>query len=309
MNRAERWVGTLAGHGQRLLDPDTDLDRLRRLHATRWFSRALSGRRARQVEVRRHTVPVCGADLPVLVYRPERAEGRLPLVAMFHGGGFVMGDVAQTDWLASRLAVRRGAVVVAVGYRHAPEHPAPGPARDCLAAVRWLARHADLLGADGGAVTLVGVSAGATLAALVAHAWPGTGLPALQGQVLGYPATDLTLGSASVEEFADNPMIARELLDWFGRHYLPPRRGVDAADPSVSPLFADPTGLPPTMVLVAGQDPLRDDGIRYALRLRDAGISTRLILFPETLHGFLTLPVISPAAHHALAAICDFVGA
>lgn len=306
MNGLERAFGRIATTVRHPVGATAvEVERLRRLQSTAAGVVLVSGRRAQGVGVRSGTVPVCGADLPIRIYRTVGADPQLPMVINFHGGGFVLGSTRQTEWLCSRLARALPAVVVSVDYRLAPEHPSPGPSRDCNDATRWLIEHANGLGADPRRVLLTGDSAGGTLAALVARAHTDAGdLPPLAGQVLAYAPTDLTLGSASIDRFATGPVITRSMIDWFGNHYLP--AGTDAADPIVSPLFADPVGMPPTLVLVAGQDPFRDDGIRYALALRSAGVDAQLIIFADTVHGFLSLPGISPAAHKALGAICGF---
>lgn len=319
MNLAERGIATAAGWLPHPPDPaPADLRRLRRGVPTGAVARMVVGSVPASVRVRPHTVPGAGADLAARVYRvradaeAERAAPRArSLVVCFHGGGFVIGDPMQTEWVCGRLAADLDAVVVSVAYRRAPEHPAPIPADDCIAAARWLTAHAGLFGADAHRVSVIGVSAGATLAALVAQALRDDEVP-VHRQVLVYPATDLTLSSPSVAEFAAGPILTRPLLDWFGERYLP--RGTDGLpsipgdDPRVSPLHADLTGLPPALIMVAGRDALRDDGIRYAHALQTAGTAAQLIIFADAMHGFISMPGISPAAHRAADAMIGFLG-
>ena len=287
------------------------LDGLRR-ELPRGAARLLLGPVGADVAIRDITVPATGTLLTARVYRP-RALGPdpLPLVVNFHGGGFVFGNLTAADWLCGQLAARAEVVVVSVGYRLAPEHPAPTPFTDGWSATRWLVEHAGLLGGDRSRVTVMGESAGANLAALIAlssrdlsRADPSW--PQLAGQILAYPAVDLTLSSASIAELADAPMLRRKTLDWYGRLYLP--QGLDtsiaADDPRVSPIFAaDHTDLAPTLMLVAGEDPLRDDGTRYAAVLAAAGVPVETRVFPDAIHGFLSIPLFEPAAHQALEAI------
>ena len=272
----------------------------------------LLGPVGREVAVRDITVPVTDTLLSARVYRhKDLGQDPQPLVVNFHGGGFVMGNLSAADWLCGQLAGQAGVTVVSVGYRLAPEHPAPTPFTDSWSATRWLVQHAGLLGGDQSQVTVMGESAGGNLAALIALAsrdlsradpdWPP-----LARQILAYPAVDLTLSSASIAELVDAPMLRRRTLDWYGRQYLP--QGLDtsiaADDPRVSPIFAaDHTELPPTLVLVAGQDPLRDDGTRYAAVLAAAGVPVHTRVFPEAIHGFLSIPMFEPAAHDAVAVI------
>ena len=231
----------------------------------------------------------------------------------FHGGGFVFGNLTAADWLCGQVAARANVTVVSVGYRLAPEYPAPTPFLDSWTATRWLVENAGLVGGDPNRVTLLGESAGANLAALIAlasrdeHRGDPT-WPRLAGQILAYPAVDLTLSSASIDEDPDAPMLRRRTLDWYGRLYLP--QGLDtsiaADDPRVSPIFAaDHTDLPPTLVIVAGQDPLRDDATRYAAVLQAAGVPVTTRVFPDAIHGFLSIPLFEPAAHPAVQAIVD----
>jgi acetyl esterase/lipase len=287
------------------------LARIRR-ELPRGLARVLLGPVGAEVELRDITVPSTDVLLSARVYRPRAAvDEALPLVINFHGGGFVLGNLTTGDWLCGQVAVGAHATVVSVNYRLAPEHPAPTPYLDAWTATRWLVEHAGLLGGDPNRVSLLGESAGANLAALIALAsrderrrdptWP-----ALTHQILAYPAVDLTLSSASVDADPNAPMLRRRTLDWYGRLYLPQglATSIAAEDPRVSPIFAaDHTDLPPALVLVAGQDPLRDDGIRYAAVLEAAGVPVTTRTFPEAIHGFLSIPHFEPDAHRAVQAI------
>lgn len=281
-------------------------------------ARVLLGPVGAGVTLRDITVPATDTLLPARVYRPRTAgDDPLPVVVNFHGGGFVLGNLTAADWLCGQLAAGAYVTVVSVGYRLAPEFPAPVPFTDAWTATRWLVENAGLLRGDPNRVTLVGESAGGNLAALVAlasrdlsradPAWPR-----LVGQVLAYPATDLTLSSPSVDEDPDAPMLRRATLDWYGRLYLPQglATSIPADDPRVSPIFAaDHTDLPPTLVLAAGADPLRDDATRYAAVLAAAGVPVRTEVYPEAIHGFLSVPLFERDAARALDAIVAHVTA
>ena len=242
----------------------------------RGMARVLLGPVGADVAIRDITVPGTDTLLPARVYRPRSAgDEAQPMVVNFHGGGFVLGNLTAADWLCGQLAARAGVTVVSVGYRLAPEHPAPTPyPTPGPRPAGWSARGPGW--GDPHRVSMLGESAGGNLAALIALAsrdehranptWPR-----LVGQILAYPAVDLTLSSASVDEDPDAPDAAPQTLDWYGRLYLPQglATSIAADDPRVSPIFAaDHTDLPPTLVLAAGQDPLRDDAIRYAAVLR-----------------------------------------
>jgi acetyl esterase len=278
----------------------------------RGIARLLLGPIGRDVAIRDITVPVTDTLLTARVYRHrDLGADPLPLVINFHGGGFVFGNLTAADWQCGQLAARTRVIVVSVGYRLAPEYPAPTPFTDSWNATRWLVQHAALLGADRSRVTVMGESAGANLAALVALASrdltrADPSWPPLVRQILAYPAVDLTLSSASIGELVDAPMLRKRTLDWYGRLYLPQglATSIAADDPRVSPIFAaDHTELPPALVLIAGEDPLRDDGTRYAAVLSAAGVPVRTEVFPEAIHGFLSIPLFEPAARQAVETI------
>lgn len=308
MNRRTR---LLTAAGRRLPRPDPPPEAyLRRVRGElpRPLSRMLLGPVSRGVALTDALLPTQPYGVPVRVYRPRRATEPLPLVVNLHGGGFVFGNLTSADWLCGQLADRAGAVVVSLGYRLAPEHPAPAAYEDAEAATTWLLAHAAELGADADRTVLVGESAGGNLAALVTltlrdrrRADPGT--RGVLGQVLLYPATDLTMSSASVAAMADAPVLSRTSIDWYGRQYLPQDRpgSIPLDDPRVSPLHAsDHSDLPPALVVAAGQDPLRDDALAYAAALAAAGVPVRTVLYPEALHGFVSIPRFEDAAAQAL---------
>lgn len=274
----------------------------------RFMARALLGPVGTDVTIEDITIPVGEVALRARVYRAADADDVTPLVVNFHGGGFVFGNLTAADWLCGNVAGRAGVAVVSVEYRLAPEYPAPIPFEDCWAAACWSIENADELRVDPTQVSVMGESAGGNLAALVAlaardrvladPAWPG-----FIRQILLYPATDLTLSSASVAELAEAPMLRRTSLDWYGRRYLPAGLPTSIAsdDPRVSPLFAlDHADLPPALIFAAGQDPLRDDALRYAAKLTDAGVAVRTVVYPEAIHGFASIPLFEPAAREAL---------
>ena len=290
------------------------LARLRVEPAWPRLARVLLGPVPRSVRLTDRTIPAPAAgsavtELRARVYQPEgRREERLPLVINFHGGGFVFGNLAQTDWLCAQVAQRVVAVVVSVGYRLAPEHPAPIPFQDCRGATGWLIEHAAVFGADAGQVSVMGASAGGNLAALVAlhhrdQCRDDPTLTPLRHQILIYPATDLGLASPSVAELGHAPILTRSIMDWYGRRYLPQDLPTSVAfdDPWVSPLFAtDHSELAPALIIAAGQDPLRDDAIRYGAALADADVPNQVILYPDAIHGFISMPRIDAAARPAL---------
>jgi acetyl esterase len=241
------------------------------------------------------------AELPLRIYRPH-AEGSepLPVVMNFHGGGWVSGDVRQSEWWCAGIAAGAGVVVVSVEYRLAPEHPFPTPVEDCYAATRWVAEHGAELGADGSRIAVMGDSAGGNLAAVVCVMARDRGGPPIALQVLIYPSVDVGGDYPSKHENADAPFLSARDLDNTPHLYL---LGSDAdmKDPYVSPLFADHQDLPPALIQTAQYDPLRDHGPAFAAALRDAGVEVRLTNYVDAVHGYASLPGLSPSAGQALA--------
>ena len=244
-------------------------------------------------------VPGPDGPLPVRVYRPDGAAVPAPVVVFFHGGGWVLGSIATHDATCRGLANRTGAVYVSVAYRLAPEHPYPAAPEDCYAATCWVADHAADLGVDPGRLAVAGDSAGGNLAAVVCQMARDRSGPAIAFQLLIYPVTDLDLDRwPSMEENADGPLLTREGMDWFARHYVGtlPFTG----DPYAAPIrAADLSGLPPAYVATAGHDPLRDEGAGYAEALAAAGVTVGYDNFATMIHGFVGFADVVPAAGEA----------
>ena len=228
---------------------------------------------------------VAGPDgrIPVRIYTPD-VRPPLAVEVYFHGGGWVVGDLDSHDHVCRAIANRAGCVVVSVDYRLAPEARFPAALDDAYAATRWVSEHADELGVDANRLAVAGDSAGGNLAAAVTLRARDRGAPPIALQVLVYPVTDGGCDTGSYEEFADGFSLARADMQWFWDHYLGDQ---DRLQPLASPLrAADLRGLPPALVITAGNDPLRDEGEAYAARLRDAGVPTTLARYDGVIHGF-----------------------
>lgn len=241
-------------------------------------------------------------DIALRAYRPLGAASgaRLPGLVYFHGGGWTIGDLDTHDVLCRELANGAGCAVVAVDYRLAPEHRFPCAVDDCLAATRWVHRHADALGIDAARLAVGGDSAGGNLAAVVAQlARDGGDLP-LSFQLLVYPATDQRLGQASHQTNGQGYLLTADSMRYFRGHYI-----ADPAswlDPRSSPLLReDLSRLPPALVITAGYDPLRDEGLAYAQALSDAGNRCTYVCFDRQIHGFLTMGRVLDEANTAVA--------
>ncbi|OMC35891.1 lipase [Mycobacterium sp. GA-1841] len=206
------------------------------------------------------------------------------MLLYFHGGGFVLGDLDTHDSLC-RLICRDGGIqVVSVDYRLAPEHKAPAAVDDAYAAYRWALDHAPGLGAT--QIVVGGDSAGGNLAASVAQQARDSELPLPALQLLLYPVTDWSSDTRSKTLFGDGYFLTERDMHWFAEHYLDGAE-VAASDPLVSPLLSeDLSDLPPALVITAGFDPLRDEGIRYAKALQDAGVVVDLREERSMIHAF-----------------------
>jgi acetyl esterase len=257
-------------------------------------------------EVRDLHVPGPAGDLPVRVHRPA-SPGPLPTLFWLFGGGWTLGSVDTADGICRRLAKAVPCQVITVGYRLAPEHPFPAAVHDCHAAIRWIAGHADEFGVDPDRLALGGDSAGGNLAAAVTLLARAEGGPRFDAQLLVYPNTDQRADTAPARDSDDDPLLFnRRSVDWYRGHYL--ADPADAADPLASPLLAeDLSGLPPALVITAEYDPLRDEGERYADRLREAGVRIELTRYPGMIHGFFAMPGAFDASSRALDQAADFL--
>lgn len=238
-----------------------------------------------------------GGPVPLRIIRPLTAStGTLHLL---HGGGWAFGSIEFIEPLARRLARNLSMVVVASGYRLAPENPFPAGFNDCLAAARWTVEHAAELGGAGNPAVIAGESAGANLAAAVALALAEEGCANFDAQLLFYPAVDLREEAANYPSRVANadPTLRTEFLpqlagDYYGAH--------DPADPHISPLMSGQLDtVPPAVIVVLEVDPLRDEAVAYADRLREAGVDVELVEFDNLTHGFPNLSAMVPAAAEA----------
>lgn len=243
----------------------------------------------------------------VLATRYSNGTPSRGLMLFFHGGGFVIGSRASYTAPARMLAHGTGADVLSVEYRLAPEHPFPAAHDDALAAWRYVVDHAADWGIDPHRIVIAGESAGGNIAAVLCQQVRGEAVqPELQ--LLIQPVTDISVHRPSQDEFAGSPALSAKQVAWFMAHYLPD--GVDHRDPGVSPLLSDDlTGLPPTIVSLAGFDSLHDDGLAYATALLEYGVPTEVVHEPGLVHGFISFTAVSPSSKQATERIVASVAA
>ncbi|WP_431126845.1 alpha/beta hydrolase [Variovorax paradoxus] len=240
--------------------------------------------------------------IPVRLYRPlgSTANAALPVLVYFHGGGWVIGDLDTHDVLCRSLANGAACAVASVDYRMGPEHRFPAAVDDVLAATRWVRREAASLGLDAGRLAVGGDSAGGNLAAVAAIAARDAGDLPIAFQLLIYPATDQRRGHPSHQANGQGYLLTRDTMTYFHDHYIDdPRHDLDWR---ASPLLhADLSGLPPALVLTAGFDPLRDEGMAYAEALTAAGNRAACVCFERQIHGFITMGRVLDEADTAIA--------
>lgn len=239
-----------------------------------------------------------GDGLPVRVYRPiEESTQPPPVIVYLHGGGWVFGGLDDVDGVCRGLSNEVGSVVVSVDYRLAPEHPFPLPVEDAYAAVSWVADNSEELRVDAGRLIIAGDSAGGNLAAAAALMARDRGFPSIAFQLLIYPVLEADFSRDSYIQNAEGYLLTTRHMQWFWDHYA----DADARqDPYAAPLrAADLSGLPPTHIVIAEYDVLRDEGLAYAKRLREAGVPVAVRNYPGAFHGFFGFGALVPVARVA----------
>lgn len=257
-------------------EQEREAELLRAEHEQR--TAAIAGPVEEVAAVRDVTIPSDDGPIPARRYIPEDCEGGT--LVWLHGGGWVIGSLESFDHVCRGLANAARAEVLSVAYRLAPEHPWPAAVRDADAALRWAAATLP------GSLAVGGDSAGGNLTAIAVRRARDAGGPEVCAQLLVYPVCDSSMDTGSYEEFAAGYYLTREDMAWFFAQYV--GEDADPLDPDISPLRAtDLAGLPPATVVLAGADPLVDEGGGYAQRLADAGVDVDVRVFDDMIHGFL----------------------
>ena len=244
-------------------------------------------------------VPGPHGDIPIRVYTPAAGSGPFPVLMLFHGGGFVFGNINTYDGNARRLCVGAHCMVVSVDYRMAPEHKFPAAPEDCYAATVWVTQQASSLNADPTRMATAGDSAGGNLATVVALMARDRGGPKLALQIMRCPVTHRDFTPITI----DRDATPKTNKDWWWRQYL--RDESEAENPYACPMQAkDLSHLPPALIMTAEYDVLRDEGEAYAERLQQAGVPTTCMRYAGMFHVFHMYPASIDAAQEHLEKEC-----
>lgn len=233
-----------------------------------------------------------GHALPARLYAPSNEV--LPVLMFFHGGGFTVGSIATHDILCRVLSQKSGCAVVSLDYRLAPEHKFPTASNDAWDGLRHLAGNAAQFGLDGSRIAVGGDSAGGTLAAVCAILARDAGLPVAL-QMLIYPGTTSHQDTASHLRFAAGPLLGEALISYFFAQYVHSKS--DRDDWRFAPLNADDVdGVAPAWIGLAECDPVVDEGIAYADKLRASGVPVELEIYRGVIHEFVKMGRAIPEA-------------
>jgi acetyl esterase len=241
--------------------------------------------------------PGPAGDVPLRYYDAKSSREPGPAVVFFHGGGFVIGDLDSHDGICGEMARQLDLPVIAVDYRMGPECPFPAAPEDCIAAARWVASGPSELGLNVTGLVTAGDSAGGNLTLVVGLALRDepADVPVIAQWPI-YPATDMDADSGSMEEFAVGYFLETDTMGWFMSHYA-----ADNSDWRASPMLQDAHGMPPTVLVTAGLDPLRDQGRAYAAKLIAAGVPTVFREAKGNVHGFVNMAKAVPSSRGDIA--------
>ncbi|MEP3226392.1 MAG: alpha/beta hydrolase [Parasphingorhabdus sp.] len=248
------------------------------------------------------TCPGPGGDIKLRYYDKRETREKGPAIIFYHGGGFVIGDLESHHPYCTEMAAQMDLPLIAVDYRLAPEAPFPAAPDDCEAATRWIADNAaDVLGIEIDGLIPCGDSAGGNLAIVVAQdlAKNPAAAPVI-AQVPIYPVVDSSASEGSMAEFAEGFLLTKDSMDYFQGHYAG-----TAGDIRCDPIFADLANSPPTVLITAGLDPLRDQGRAYGIKLIDAGVPVTYFEAKGNVHGLICLRKGIPSSQKDVDGICN----
>jgi len=258
------------------------------------------------VQTRDLTLPGAAGPLPARVYDTDLRAANRPALLYLHGGGWVQGGIDTHDGLCGQLALESGLRVIAPEYRLAPEAKWPAAPDDVLALWQALLADPAAVGIDPARLIVGGDSAGANLAAVLVHDLAARGLPGPAGQALIYPALDAGYATPSMHSLRDAYLLPRNRIEWYVAQYLPD--GADQTDPRMAPARSPHLAAsPPTLIITAGHDPLRDDGAEHAERLRALGVPVEYHDYPGQIHAFVSVRRAIPDGRAAVSRIARWL--
>lgn len=243
------------------------------------------------------TYPAGAGTQKARIYKPAGATGPLPVILYIHGGGWVIADIDVYDSTPRALAKGANAVVVSIEYRHAPEAKFPAAHDDANAAYKWVLANAAKWGGDVNKVAVAGESAGGNMAVNVAISARDSGMPQPRSILAVYPVADSNLATGSKARSIDTKPLNTKMLGWFFTHTL--ANPAEAFDPRLNLVGAKLEGLPPTTIILAAIDPLHDDGVNLAEKLRAAGVTVDLKEYPGVTHEFFGMGAVVASAKEA----------
>ena len=252
----------------------------------------MADRPARELAVIKDlTCPGPAGDIALRLYDARESREAGPVITFFHGGGFVIGDLETHHALCTEIAALMDLPLVAVDYRRAPEAPFPAAIEDCEAAARWVASSPEALDREASGIITIGDSAGGTATIAVSQllaANPAAAPVVLQVPI--FPLASDAIGSDSLEEFAEGFVLTKTAIEFFDAAYQ-----ADRSDPRGFPILGDHSSAPPTVLLTASLDPIRDSGRDYAKALADAGADFTFIEMKGVTHSFCNLRQAVPS--------------
>lgn len=244
-------------------------------------------------------IPVTGGTIHLRIYKPKTGAGPFPVIVYYHGGGWVIADINVYDASARAIAEQSNAIVVSVGYRKGPEAKFPTAHNDSYEAYVWALRNASTFSGDSTRMAVAGESAGGNLACNVSIAARNAGVRKPRFQLLVYPVASNFTSSDSYLRYASAKPLNKPMISWFLMHYLPNMS--ESADPRINLVSSNLQALPPTLIINAEIDPLRDDGLQLSTALKSAGITVERRLYEGVTHEFFGTALITPEAKDAQA--------
>jgi acetyl esterase len=235
--------------------------------------------------IRDIAIPGPAGTIPVRLYDKRESRGAGPVMVFYHGGGFVIGSLHTYEPYCAEVARLLDLPVISVDYRLSPEYPFPAPAEDCEAATRWIASSPSELGLDVTGLITSGDSAGGNLTIVTTMALRDNpaAVPVLVQHPI-YPVVTLDDDWPSMREFATGYLLTDEAMAYFSDGHA-----ATPGDYRAEPLNFDQTGMPPSLVTTASLDPLRDQGLAYVAKLKEAGVRVEHISADGTIHGHINI--------------------